>query len=161
MIIRNAVLVLTAAAAALAGCTHKSTIRLIDGRSFTPERVENDGQRLQFQARGWSYNLPAGMLAKSTNHPAVKVLRIEITRDAIAGPAGPLTDFQELMQYLDRHAAPASPVILVLPDVMSWPEARRREFGNAYGEVHGRPDVGLEAPWPDRWMPSEVGREQE
>jgi hypothetical protein len=52
-------------------------------------------------------------------------------------------------------------VILVLPDVMSWPEARRREFGNAYGEVHGRPDVGLEAPWPDRWMPSEVGREQE
>lgn len=147
-------------AASLSGCAADRTVRLTDGRAFTTSLLFNDGQRLQFRANSWSYNLPSYMAATGTLAEPVKVQRVEITKDSIVTHEGTLTSFQKLMAFLDTRATRSSPVILALPDATSWSEARRQEFGAAYGEMHTRPNVGIEAPWPEKWLPGDPGREQ-
>jgi len=140
-------------------CATDKTVRLTDGRGFTTDMLVNDGQRLQFKVKGWEYNLPAYMIATGTLAELVKVQRVEITKDSIFTPEGKPTNFQELMTFLDKRATRPSPVILVLPDAVSWPETRRQEFGAAYGETQTRPNVGIEALWPKKWLPGDPGRE--
>ena len=132
----------------------QKTVNLTDGRVFAAEVVANDGHRLQFRANGWNYNLPAYMIATNTLVEPVKVQRVEITKDSIVTPEGKLTSFQELMTFLDKRASRSYPVILVLADgASSWSETRRQEFGRAYGDMHSRPNVGVEGPWPEKWLP--------
>ena len=143
----------------LLGCAPDKTVRLADGRVFSAELVDNHGQRLQFKAKGWEYNLPSYMLATNKFAEPVKVQRVEITRESIVTPEGKLASFYELTQFLDKRATRSTPVILVMSDAVSWSEARRQEFGKAYGEMHSRPNVGLEAAWPKKWLPGDPGRE--
>ena len=105
--------------AGLSGCATDNTVRMTDGRVFTSDALANDGQRLQFRAKGWDFNLPAYMIANGTYAEPVKIQRVEITKDSIVTPEGKLTSFQELMEFLDKRASRSSPVILVLPDAVS------------------------------------------
>ena len=99
------------------------------------------------------------MMATGTVSEPVKIQRVEITKDSIVTPEGKLTSFQELMTFLNRRATRSSPVILVLPDGVSWSEKRLQEFGKTYGEIYGRPNVGIEGAWPEKCLPGAPGRE--
>jgi len=155
---RNAALAVVFAVA-LSGCASDKTVRLTDGRCFTCEVLVNDDQRLQFKAKGWEYNLPAYMMATGMVTEPVKVQRVEVTKDAIVTHDGRLTNFNELMAFLDKKATRSSPVILVMADAVSWSETRRQEFGRAYGDMQSRPNVGIEGFWPKKWLPGDPGRE--
>ncbi len=148
------------AALAIPGCSTNRTIRLTDGRVFSPTMVATESDRLQFKANGWEYNLPSYMLATGGLASAtVKIQKVEVAKDSIVTADGNLVSFHELMAFVDRTATRTCPVIVVLPDAPSWSESRRQEFGKAYGEVHQRPNVGLEVLWPKKWLPEEPGRE--
>jgi len=139
-------LLLIAFAVGFVGCSDDNKLRLVDGRVFSPEVVHNEKKRVHFEANGWVYNLPSFMVYTGQRDAPIEVTRVEISRGSIVTPDGRLAAFQDLMQYLDKNATRATPVILVMNDVASWPKGLRRNFGRAFGEVQSRPFVGAEGP---------------
>lgn len=143
-------IILMIIAGSLAGCSNDTAVHLIDGRVFKPRGVHHDGDRLQFIAKGWEYNLPSLMLDTGQDRESIKVLRVEVSRGSIVTPEGKQNSFKELMQYLDKNATRATPVILVMNDVVSWPDGLRRNFGSAVKQLRKRPYIGVEGALPEK-----------
>jgi len=131
-------------------CQRHSGTSLIDGRVYKPKAVHHDGDRLQFTAKGREYNLPSLLLDTGQDRDSVKVLRVEVSRGAIVSPDGNLNGFQELIRYLNKNATRSTPVILVMNDVVSWPDGLRQNFGRAVKKVRKRAYIGIEGPLPEK-----------
>ena len=147
-----------AMALSLSACTRTQPVRLVDGRVLQTKSVFISDDRVQFKSEGWEYNLPSYMVSGREPADSIIIQRIEITKDSINAPTAKLSTFVDLVQFLDKTATRTNPVLLVLPDAVSWTESRRQEFGKVFGEISQRPDVGIEGFWPKKWLPGESGR---
>ena len=154
------VILCVAMALSLSACTRSQRVRLVDGRVLQTKAVFTSDDRVQFKSEGWEYNLPSYLVSEREPADSITIQRVEITKDSINTPTVKLSTFEELAQLLDKAATRSHPVLLVLPDAVSWTESRRQEFGKILGEMSKRPDVGIEGLWPEKWLPGAPGRER-
>ncbi len=136
--------------------TRPETIHLIDGRTLEAVNVRDDGSRLQFRAGKWDYNLPSYFRTDEAQADAMEARTIVVGPDSIVGPDGPMASFDDLAEYLARHATRDAPILVELVDPVHWDEYRRLTLGEAYGDTRDRPDVGIQGAWPFRpYAPAE------
>jgi hypothetical protein len=128
-------------------CVARRDVHLVDGRSFKVAGVHEAKGMISFNANGWEFTLPSGMVTNVKPDRPKGIRRFVVATNSVHTLGHTFRGIDDMFMYLDIFASSTNMVILQLDDPAEWNSEMRDRFAFLLGGFGKRPYVGIEGHW--------------